>query len=481
MEWAMRKRPTMGVFPACNDDGRQLAEGLVALGGELDYDVQIREPKRPIHGPDAADSYMRSCHEYDLVILDGTIAPRGQHNYEFAVPLPLDTVFVVGRSHLPLNFGSLRDSVAGADGKLLYNSAFFGQTLSNAELLARLRLQLAPLRSVLPREPRPGGPLAGFVPFLPGSFKSSLDALDRRRGQGGEVFLSYRAPHHAIAEELAADLAAGRHGVPRSARFFSPGELSVEVAPQQRRWQILSAIDRFIGPASELWIVETEDYYESWWTLGELATLAYRRNTGYRGQVPPRLRIFDPGRAEVRDAPDDFLPHLSAEQEKRFARWFANSDAMTTGPEAVVAMYALRHVPLLGRLGYFNDLVWSEEFWRHSILECPRCRVLGRARNRFHVDDFLWTRGLGFTRVPPEEMQHCMSSGGIVCPSCSTRYPLQSASPQYLWVPLLRRDLTATLFRRLFELPEDDPEEVALIALPAHRFTGGAASRETAA
>jgi hypothetical protein len=77
-------------------------------------------------------------------------------------------------------------------------------------------------------------------------------------------------------------------------------------------------IDRFITPADEFWIYETDDYYNSWWTLGELLTLSY---ASYSGRRIPKIRIIKQDNNSILgirlvDAPSDFLPVLNDENKK---------------------------------------------------------------------------------------------------------------------------------------------------------------------
>jgi hypothetical protein len=110
---------------------------------------------------------------------------------------------------------------------------------------------------------------------------TAADKQDTRRNQSGQIFISYRNTDNVPLEidKLAKRIMQGEfHDIAPSVRYFPPGVLSEEFMPEQRRWQILSWIDRFIGPATEIWIYETKEYYNSWWTIGELATLTEGSN-----------------------------------------------------------------------------------------------------------------------------------------------------------------------------------------------------------
>jgi uncharacterized protein YbaR (Trm112 family) len=385
-----------------------------------------------------------------------------------AIPTPLDHVLVVSRNYLPLNFYGARDAIfdreSGAD---IYGTAFYPGSISNDQILRWLYLQLLDLLPSLPRPDEEKGLLGTNFVAMP----NSVDNVDLRRRQSGEIFISYRSYDHKGVEALKRKIEGDRRsGLFRRVRYFPPGLLSDEILTEQRRWQLLSMIDRFIGPASEIWIYETENYYDSWWTLGELATLAYRREEGYRKKSPPKLRIYDPKTETVRDAPPDYLPVMTTAQCRRMARWFSNSDTAQTGPESLPVMRLLQFIPLVRRFKYIQDHVWSDEFWRHPILDCKVCRQIGKDRNRFDVEAFLWTQYKGISRFTPEEMNVFLERGEVICLACKTAYPFVESLPHYLWMRVIHGHRTGEYLKVLFDIEADDPDEFSLLPLPTWRL-----------
>lgn len=57
--------------------------------------------------------------------------------------------------------------------------------------------------------------------------------------------------------------------------YFPPGKLSRELMTLQRRWEVVSETFKLIFACAQFWILDTPDYWESWWTLSERVTLSY--------------------------------------------------------------------------------------------------------------------------------------------------------------------------------------------------------------
>jgi hypothetical protein len=458
----MTAKPTISLFPTRDPEGQALRQDFVPLARSLGF--AVRE-----HSEINVQLYTEACLRDDLVVLDATVTRKGWHNYEIVFPTPLDHLLIVSRGYLPINYYGLRDAIFDpATGKLIYGTPFYPNSLTNDALLRWLFLQLCEIRPHLPRSAEEKGVLGTFWRGI----RQSLNALDERRVKTGQIFISYRSQDWEAVSRLKRRIEAGEFhaGQPQAVRCFPPNTLSDEVMTEQRRWQMLSLIDRFIGPADEVWAFEGQNYYDSWWTLGELMILAYRREAGYRGNQPPDLRIFKTAADRPQPAPDDYLPVMSRAQQRRMARWFANCDTTSMGVESIVAIRILAQLPLIGRLPYLQDHAWSNQFWRHPILDCKRCRQVGKQRNHVDVESFLWTRGPGFSRFTPEEMESQLEKRQITCRNCLSRYAVVEGPPQYLWMPVVNGHQTGDYLKLLFELESDDPDEFSLVPLRTYRI-----------
>jgi len=264
----MAKNFNLSIFPTRSHQGIQLHEAIKKLAQDLGYVLNnIPSDPTPV-------DYANACQNADVVILDATIEPKGQHNYHIAYPTPLDHVLVVSRTALPLNFYGLRDVAVerqsgGLFGKsretLIRGTPFYPDHLSNTDILRWLVIQLEDLRT---RGKRPSNQY-GVIGSTFRGMKPSLDLADARRHESGKIFISFRSSDDPGVRRLKDRVEAGQFpGVAQQpVRYFPPGVLSTELMPEQRRWSILSMIDRFIGPADEVWVYESEAYYNSWWTL----------------------------------------------------------------------------------------------------------------------------------------------------------------------------------------------------------------------
>lgn len=430
----MPARLKTSFFYAANPQGRALRDAFMeTLAREFGLAAEVVEAP----GQQDVD---RSCRSDDLVVFDASIEEGNLYAAATSQPMTMDRVLVVSRTYLPLNFYGLREGGAPDFPRRT--------TQTNEEILAWLRGQL---RDLAEQPARPED-RKGFV----GSWRYMRESLKRREADWksrGRIFISYRSRHLTAARELASRVGRGdfHGGEPRTAYMLPPGELVYEdeILSEMRHWQLVSMIDRKVGAADELWVYETEDYYDSWWTRAELLTIAYRRASGI---YAPRVRVFDPARTELRDLPEDALPELSKKQAKRMARWYANTDPGMIAPEALTAIRFYSKLPLLGRLPYFHDHVWSEEFWFNNILPCERCGAREPRPELKDIEAFLWLRDPKMVRLPRRELEEALERGAVICPGCLTIYPVsQSPHLRYLWIPL--RAQGGPYATHLLELP----------------------------
>jgi hypothetical protein len=463
----MNLEPTIAFFATRSSDGVALQNKFLILAEELGFNAKIFENSTELE-------YAQTCAKFDVVVVDASVEETGKHNYNYITPYALDYLLIVSRNYLPINFSGLRDAILDTYTKTtIYGVPFYPHTKSNHDILKWLELHL---RELLPSLPRPIVEKQGSLRMTT-LMKPSIDQQDQRRNESGQIFISYRSKDVKEVEELKQRIEKGifHEGQLRVVRYFPPGILSDELMTEQRRWQILSMIDRFIGPATEIWIYKTEDYYNSWWTLGEIATLAYRADVGYRGQNPPKLKIFDPYTNKISDASPDFLPRMTEVQKKRMARWYANTDS-NQGMELAIGPRKMSKVPIIGWLPYLNDHVWSDEFWKNPILDCGCCRQIGSQKNQFDIDKFLWTIDSCFTRFTPEQMSSAVKNKTIVCPKCNSIYELEEAPPHYLYISNMLGVPAKRLFdawKEAFDLESISisPSEVNLLKFPVYKIT----------
>lgn len=475
----------------------QVRELLLSKGLEF-VEPNISEPQE----------YMSACATYDIVILDASIEDAYSTNYKFAMPFPADYILVMSRTNLPLNFYGFRDaSLEPKSGELYYNSPMLieDKVLANEKLLVWLTLQLDDLikkykshsEAIKVQKDFFRKPISKLFNLLinPNKNIKGWDTEEERRKHSGQVFISFRNIQDENGDSIMANklrkvkdlVESGQFpGVEKkTVRYFEPNSLSSEIMSEQRRWQILAMIDRFIGPAQEVWVYEISHsienkqvkaenyYYNSWWTLGELLTLAYRGRASYIGEVP-RVKILKEknGSFTLEDAPPDFLPELNEEHRKRMARWYANCDPAQMAPESVLAIRAYPEMPIIGfmikQMKYFNDHVWKEEFWEDPILDCSVCRTIGKEGYKFNVDNFLWTKGDWFTRIKKKKLK---DGKKIKCKKCNTKYTIYRKDiSHYYWIPPVRRELVRKYYLTVFGFEDEitDDYDYSLVKLPVY-------------
>lgn len=407
----MIQQLTVGIFPTDSPQGKDLLDQIIVLAKNWKLDLEIFPPANGIQ-------VLWQCRTKDIIIFDASIEGEAISNY-IAVTGDLmlsDHVLIVSRTYLPLNFFGSRPG-----GYPDYPHSF-----SNQQIISWLASQLADLQSGMQGGKRPPD-LIGLKTWI-----KSWDQRQKRLNARGQIFISYRGPDvdgvHAL--KLRIECGDFHQGEKKQALYFPPGLLSLELMTEQRRWQIVSIIRDHLLAANEVWIYETESvYYNSWWTLAELLTLSYM----HAGQ---KVYLYRPELQSVHKAPVDYLQPLTEKQKTRAARWFANCTPDEMGPESIMAFQMLQEVPLIKRIRFVNDHVWSQEFWHYPVLDCPQCRTIGQARNRYAVDDLLFTRGPNFTRFTPDQIDRSLQTGKITCgnPNCRVEYTVEKSSPHYLWI-----------------------------------------------
>lgn len=421
----------------------------------------------------------------DLVVIDATREENSaEHNYHMISPASSvhSHILLVSRNYLPLNVSCQNDTIADTDSNTIYeNAPRYRGVLSNKKILHFLNLQIKYAEGLSPRKSFSAlGHLAsGFIKMVSGQFETNEQ--DAQRQHSGQVFISFR---HADSEKVGVlrrriEAKRSNEFFPggKSVRFFAPGSLSDEIFTEWRRWNVLSWLDRFIGPADEFWIYKsTTDngkyYFNSWWTLGEIMTVAYRRYSGYKGKTMWRVRLYDEATDTVHDLSENFFPKLSEEQEKRLVRWYANADSIGLSAEYLIRaakMAQWQYMPSLGK-AYVKDHVFSNEFWTDYILDCPCCRTIGNNESHFDIDNWLWHKEPSFTRLSQQVMQRAIASDRVVrCGNkdCHAVFYVENGESHYLQ---LRPDSNEEEIRSLRDFFHDTSNDRYLLRLPSYKL-----------
>ena len=92
-----------------------------------------------------------------------------------------------------------------------------------------------------------------------------------------------------------------------------------------------------------------------------------------------------------------------------------------------------QNVPLIGNISYFNDHVWSDEFWEHPAFNCANCAKRLDKVHKLNVDYFMWLnkhRDLVF--LTPYEAEVAIRSKKVSCPRCGTTFRVSEEKPRHI-------------------------------------------------
>lgn len=437
----MSSHISVSFFPVNNEEGSLLKEKVRSLvEDELDLNLKIYEAA-------AQKDFFYSCVQDDIVIFDASIETGDNYAIATAQPTVMDHVIIVSRTYLPLNFFGIREGGAPE----------YPKSKSNEDIIKWLREQIIDLKQFSPRSEAEKRPLGSIK-----TMDKSINLQESRRKKAGQIFISYRSRYYEEVNILKSKIQLGEHhnGNEKTVRLFPPGVLVYEdeILTEQRCWQLVSMIDRTIRASEEFWIYNTDDYFDSWWTRAEVITLCDSDLT------IPRIRIYNPKNETVCDAGEDYLPEMTKEQKKRLARWYSNCDPATMGPESLQAMRTNAKLPLIGRIKYFHDHVWSEEFWTNNLVPCLGCRNISGIPRTFDIDAFLWIKGFSYISLTPDQLQEALKKERFICPKCGSIYSFEEDKhPRFLWIATRMQKTPVNVFEK------DNTKFSNLARLPVYR------------
>ena len=314
---------TISIFPLPTKKGNELLNGILetffrdALGRsyenghcvcyvDIKMSIKIKVYDQSKYAVTVNDCFL-SCYKDDLVIFDASIEGENNdiNNYRLANALqsPLEHVLVVSRTYLPLNIYTYKTG-----GFPSYKQ----QSLSNESILIWLEVELSRIDFQLLRE-RNTKEIKNIVNYL----KASKTEHDSIRAAETSVFISFRtkyakkednSEYKYSVSELAKRIEAGRYGKPRTVKYLDNGSLvfNTELLTQWKAWQLLCIIDKeYISYCDEMWIYASDDYLNSWWTMGEQILFSYlvHQNIDKRPSpcAPKKLMAYYPKEDRVEE------------------------------------------------------------------------------------------------------------------------------------------------------------------------------------
>lgn len=443
----------------------------------LDVEIVLRENETLV----GRDAFM--CD--DVLIFDASLEGKKmgqQYDALMEVMLYSEYVLIVSRTILPFNvFGTWK---GGYPRYLKAGIADYQESLTNLEILSWLK-------DVLERMKLPNSRKISRDEFYRFSKMDRLKALIARSRtdyategadykQQLQVFVSYcsRYSHYFSNQNLQKDgytvedliqFISETQRIPNDViGYFPPGKLSRELMTLQRRWEVASETFKLIFACEQFWILDTPDYWESWWTLSERVTLSYILSV--LPQYCPHIYIakFDSkqGSFQVKtylslEKKRKLLPKLSRRALRTIRIYFANSKANSLGyirnPKSRKRIAKLSAIASPGRDEWRDEYAisvkenkeffrrcWghrpdSDNFWDDLILECPTCKQKSK-HTRYSENGFLYPQNNPFYHVVrKEELRQIGQSLFLyTCPSCGRNLYFRPES-YYRWYPI-RKD-----------------------------------------
>jgi len=278
--------------------------------------------------------------------------------------------------------------------------------------------------------------------------------------------------------------------------FYADGDISKEFMTEQRRWEVVSFVDRRLREVEEVWIfnsypAENTDpktvsaYLDSWWTQGEILALMYIK-AGSPKDLPGKIFVFDPhtGKAEEKGA--DFIPDLDDGLLQEIARYYSNSDSLSSGNESMGNMRLLRNTNgILRRLAFYQmkkiqrkmfssdsemskiadqitydsylksikSHVYDLSFTANRVAACPNCQCkqvrMEDFRNRSFILDYIKTNSddpkdikeinqRGFFNITETALKVILNNKKWECPQCKAYFVVEHRpdNNQYRWWPI---------------------------------------------
>jgi hypothetical protein len=299
------------------------------------------------------EEYFRASLCDHTVIVDASYEEGNDEIYRIVSVLPslLDHVLIVSRTYLPLNFVP-----SDFGGVPKYPNA-----LDNNTILKWLRGQLLHRRDA-PPEPRLSPEELTNLVDNPSPYHKLLSSAFERRAKKGEgqrrIFLSYRGDYYDEVRRLESRILSHDFSGYESAsiRIVEPGEFALdnELLSEGRRWMVMGLLDDELRATDEVWVYRTNDYLQSWWTLGELVAVAYIREGEKKS---PKIRVYDPVAGNLRDDNGTYQVQLTEQHRRRLARLFSNTRPDTMGPESRKPIKWQRRIFKLGLGGLYMRLL----------------------------------------------------------------------------------------------------------------------------
>jgi hypothetical protein len=396
-------------------EGQELNQMIYDLLRSMGMRVTCNE------SPDQSQ-FLRACIGQDLVIADATVEANGLHNYAAftAQPISLDHILIVSRTYLPQNFYGMREGGA----------PIYPHSRTNREIIEWLKLEL---NDLMPALPRPSWKKNMLITGMISPFQDLTKEQERARNRH-QVFISYRNKEAESENFLNLKQSIKRgdyhNGVSQGVRIFEPGELAYqdEILSPLQRWGILSAIEEKMRTIRECWIFESGDYYDSWWTCGEMVLMAYFQAVS---KIRPVLKVYNQKEGKVRIEPNGIIPELTYEQRRNIDRLLSGS-GRSRGAETAQKMRELSELPVIGSHVLFSHPVFSKEWFQLRLFEGYESNAAGW-ENNLDVDDFMAMSHPQPILIPNSILEETVRRGQLQYEYKRNIYEIKVDKPRYDW------------------------------------------------
>ena len=409
---------------------------------------------------------MCSCLMSDIVIFDGSLDKddndKNYSQYEYAISnmTSLDYVLIVSRTQLPYNFEGLRKG--GAPGWIQmknmsdeYKEFDIIRSKKNLEILNWIIEIIHHSNIELPRKKK-------LVEFNNIDEKKITELnlsliedsqLRMKEYDKNNLFVSFISQHSMYANgmnknkmDLSMERMIFKNIIGKNIEkdmiihYLPPGKTSNEIMTEERRWELVSIIEREMRRHDSILIYNSEDYKYSWWTTAEKIALSYVYRHGTKKDFT--LYVAEPQFLRNKDSNitikilkteqeiTDFLPKINDEQSLRIARRFAQSDPYQASYEFIEQIHQISNMTDIQKFGMailtsmgshlllgndtfknhfkntkegfietikrglksFNSYTYTADFWEDIVFDCIECKkeyYTNYPEAEYSVDEFI--------------------------------------------------------------------------------------------
>jgi len=308
---------------------------------------KINHPIKVYYSEESTQTdFLLAIHTSDVVIVDCTIPDHLDKSSISVYPLLtaqvniLDHIIVVSESQLPLNITPSRGIYPHADDE----TTTAEQIVSGIGTIVEQVIK----NDTYPRLTHKN--IEGLLKDQMGMEQMLTDSLDiksQRPHNKPLVMISYRNSHCKEVELFIQEI-------------IGQGKIDIKVLPPaslcgereahtpMRRWMLVGLLDDHIREVDEVWIYETEDYLNSWWTIAELVMTA---NINYHNSKQIKVKVYNPNTSSFYDeVPSKYNVTITDQQHQRLARLQSNTRPDTMGPESLEQIKQLKQVAAFLRI-----------------------------------------------------------------------------------------------------------------------------------